>query len=305
MDKIEVIQNALDIELIRSKKHFLTLGASNKLLLKKGLISISEKNEGYLKSLLEKDLINGIQTQEKPRQWRIYESGKKVNITSSSKNKSVNTIKDQIHRKNSGGSDFIKIRKSHLIWGLVILLVLFYFGNNSYQNLNKLNSKIEIPIEASDRKLREYSPPQTLKSDSLNLAPSKKVKPKINPTPVEENKKKEKVNNQKNITYKSSYYDRERNGRILNTNQEVTFHTFNFSNNTVTQRSRYNGEWIEIKYPFTSSYEEKGMLSTTYVLKVGTLGVKEIWWSPEVPNLGYDYDDGTRLSCYDLQLVRQ
>jgi len=43
-------------------------------------------------------------------------------------------------------------------------------------------------------------------------------------------------------------------------------------------------------------YVEKGMLTITYVLKVETLGLKEVWCSPDVPNLGYDYDDGKRIN---------
>jgi hypothetical protein len=37
---------------------------------------------------------------------------------------------------------------------------------------------------------------------------------------------------------------------------------------------------------------------------VNTLGVKEIWYSFDVPNLGYDYDDGSRIACYELTEIQ-
>lgn len=84
------------------------------------------------------------------------------------------------------------------------------------------------------------------------------------------------------------------------TKREITYHTFDFKNKSVTQRSRLNGQEVTMVYPFYEIYEEKGVLASTTVLVVNTLGVKEIWFSSEAPNLGYDYDDGTRIACYDL-----
>lgn len=295
MDKIELIKNALDIELITSKKRFLPLGSANKLLLKKGLISNFEKNEGFLKSLLEKELIRGVQTQEKPRQWRIY--------LSHSLDENLNPKRGRNSKMPGKASrkDKFSINRIGIFTGIVIIASLFYFGQRSYQNIEKQNAPYKL--ESSDRKPAVYLPPSLANPDSSEIFRSKNIQPK-EILPLKEVKiTLEAGNTQKVFTYKSLFYDREKNGNILNTNMEVTYHTFNFINNTVIQRSRFNGEWIELVYPFSSFYVEKGLLSSTYVLEVGTLGVKEIWWSPEVPNLGYDYDDGTRLSCYDLEIV--
>ena len=48
------------------------------------------------------------------------------------------------------------------------------------------------------------------------------------------------------------------------------------------------------------SYKESGLLASTWVLVIGEKGVKEIWFSVEANNLGYDLQDGTRVAYYDL-----
>jgi curved DNA-binding protein CbpA len=105
-------------------------------------------------------------------------------------------------------------------------------------------------------------------------------------------------------TFRSTTNDLERNNFVLNTNNEVTYHTFDFNTKTVTEKTKMNGEWIKLTYPMHGFYQESGTAATTYVISVGVLGVKEIWFSPDVPNLGYDYDDGSRIVCYGLTKVK-
>lgn len=80
MGTIDEIVKVLDDKLLESGKPYLTLGQANSELVKKGLMSISEKSNNEFKKLLEKKLIpNFYQTETKPKQWRILlsESGKK------------------------------------------------------------------------------------------------------------------------------------------------------------------------------------------------------------------------------------
>ncbi len=104
------------------------------------------------------------------------------------------------------------------------------------------------------------------------------------------------------FTWKSTLNDKEINGEIIQTNHETSYHTFDFINKTVTQKSILNSQWITITYPMNGFYEQKGLLATTFVITVNDLGVNEIWFSPDVPNLGYDYSDGSRIACYELTL---
>jgi len=106
------------------------------------------------------------------------------------------------------------------------------------------------------------------------------------------------------FTFKSTLNDKEENGEIVQTNHETTYHTFDFINNTVTMKSPLHGEWVTITYPVNGFYAQEGLAATTFVLVVGQLGVKEIWFSPDVQNLGYDYEDGSRIACYELSNVK-
>jgi hypothetical protein len=63
------------------------------------------------------------------------------------------------------------------------------------------------------------------------------------------------------------------------------------------------GNGLRFKYPIKGIYQEEGILATTYVIQVHANGVEEIWFSLDVPNLGYDYSDGTRIACYEISQV--
>ncbi|SDF08504.1 hypothetical protein [Epilithonimonas hungarica] len=107
------------------------------------------------------------------------------------------------------------------------------------------------------------------------------------------------------FSYISFENDKEVDGVIIQTNKEVTRHIFDFKNKIVTFKTKLNGKTIKINYPINGFYKQEGLVATTYVIEVNTLGVKEIWFSPGVPNLGYDYDDGSRIACYNLELLNE
>lgn len=102
------------------------------------------------------------------------------------------------------------------------------------------------------------------------------------------------------FSFKSTYYDKEINGKASFTYNETTYHTFDFVKMIVIQQSYVNGKLLSFKYPIKGFYKEQGLKASTYVIIVGELGIKEIWFSPDVPNIGYDYDDGTRIACYGV-----
>jgi hypothetical protein len=105
--------------------------------------------------------------------------------------------------------------------------------------------------------------------------------------------------------YKSENYDIEKPGEAgFTTINDPSYHTVDFNNMTVTQTSLLNGQWVKISYPIRSYYTEVGALSTTFILVINSKGLKEVWFSPEVSNLGYDYLDGTRIACYDLSVIK-
>jgi len=80
MGTIDEIIKVLDDKLLEMGKPYLTLSQANSELVKKGLMSISDKSNYEFKKLLEKRLIpNSSQTDTKPKQWRIFlsEDGEK------------------------------------------------------------------------------------------------------------------------------------------------------------------------------------------------------------------------------------
>jgi hypothetical protein len=105
------------------------------------------------------------------------------------------------------------------------------------------------------------------------------------------------------FTFKSSINDKEFNGETIQTNHEISYHTFDFVGRTVTQKAQLNGKWLVSTFPMNDIYEEKGLYTSTYVIVVNQMGVKEIWFSFGGQNLGYDFDDGTRIECYGLSKI--
>ena len=174
----------------------------------------------------------------------------------------------------------IKNNKILIIIGIGII-ILSYFGFQNSQLIEKENEKYielrKIDLQKEHKKIK--------KTDY-----SKKTSNSFN--------------NKKKFTYSSLLNDKEINGEIVQTNRELTYHTFDFENKIVTMKFKVNGNWTEFIYPIKSMYEENGIYATTYVLRIGKFGVKEIWWSPDVLNLGYDFDDGSRISCYELKKIK-
>lgn len=102
-------------------------------------------------------------------------------------------------------------------------------------------------------------------------------------------------------TFKSYLNDTEKNGTILQTNKEVTYHIFDYSNKTVTfiAKSKSSGEWTKQSFTF-DSYNEDGEY---IVLVCKGQAVNEIWASMEGTNLGYDFYNGLRMAFYELEVV--
>ena len=110
-----------------------------------------------------------------------------------------------------------------------------------------------------------------------------------------------------NFKFKSNSYDVEKPVNVINsTLKDITYHTFDFANRVVTFNGvKSNGETFSKTYTMKSFYKESGLLGETYVMVVNENGVKEIWFSVEGNNLGYDLEDGSRLAFYDIVRLNQ
>lgn len=192
-----------------------------------------------------------------------------------------------------------KISYKTWVWFVGVLLLLF-IGGNLLKNVN-LKSK-DDPNQYNDEDTIIYNSYEEYETIEIPDSVYENLKVEYGQKNVEKLNSSE-VNrfsqfSGKKVTFKSTYYDKEKNNIILNTNHEITYHTIDFNRRIVTQKSQLNGRWIEYKYPINGFYEE----GLTNVIIVNDLGVKEIWFSPTMLNLGYDYMDGSRIACYGLSV---
>lgn len=269
----EVITLLFDNYLLSTKKSFLSLRQANEILKKSSDNYLREIN---LKEFLENGVFsNAKKTEEKPKQWRIFLSKNYAPVEFS--------LPKKISSKRKGTTE---IRKEN--------------RNNAEQ---KKNGIIAISV-TSVLLLFVWYISQTPTSSSTKLVSSEYSNSNVNNT--------EESYSQQNFagkvfTFISLENDKEYiiGGKLIQTNKEKTIHKFDFINKIVTCKAPLNGKYVTTKYPINGFYEQKGSVATTYVIEVNTLGVKEIWFSPDVPNLGYDYDDGTRIACYELQLKNE
>ncbi|WP_027376219.1 hypothetical protein [Kaistella palustris] len=279
MTNLDKLNNLFDAYLLERKKSFLTLRTGKELIKNSNDPEIQNLD---LKKILESGLIkNSSQTAESPRQWRIFisavsESSASFSLPKPTKTNTIpfdNPIKYDLKTKrfttNTNSSEQNNNGKIALIATGAILLFIYLFSMNNAGSENVYQSKYV------DSNSTDYSSSQTRNS------------------PVELLHK-----------FTSNSNDLENmSGVIKKTNNEMTTHVFDFKNKVVTCYRPVNGKYQTLKYTMKNFYKEEGIAATTYVIQVSSRGVKEIWFSPDVPNLGYDYDDGTRRSFYGLTKI--
>jgi len=105
--------------------------------------------------------------------------------------------------------------------------------------------------------------------------------------------------------FKSTNYDIEKPySNILKTTHAITYHTFDLTNKLVHYDERNSEGKLERKtFKILSAYKEEGLF-TNYVLRINTKEVKEIWYSVDAQNLGYDLTNGFRYAYYGLERIQ-
>ncbi|TVZ26558.1 hypothetical protein JM83_1532 [Gillisia sp. Hel_I_86] len=132
MSKIEEIVHAINIELIKQNKNYITLGQANKILFEEGIISEKEKTSGFLKSLLEeKKIAHAQKTQSAPRQWRIFSSDKNWK-----KEKNLNKEKNRIRKSKLKKEDNqFKVSSKAITIGIIVIIIIgFTFLDDGKSN---------------------------------------------------------------------------------------------------------------------------------------------------------------------------
>ncbi|MCO5249424.1 MAG: zinc ribbon domain-containing protein [Chitinophagales bacterium] len=161
---------------------------------------------------------------------------------------------------------------------------------SSHKYLNESSTKDSLILKAETQKY--YKELEEKHAQKEKLAEQEKR--------LHQDNKTQKSTSKTKFSFKSTLGDEERNGVIINTYHEVTYHTIDLQNKTVSLTTKSKGKWIKQIYHFDGIYKEEALLATTYVLQVGNNGVIEIWWNSVKGNIGYDLVDGTRLAFYEL-----
>jgi hypothetical protein len=292
---LDTVIKIFDEYIISSGKRIITLRTANDLLSNQDYEVIKNIN---LKNLLETNQIpHAYQTDSKPRQWQIPLSPTLDFDTKRAEYLKANNL-DKTTNFNQAPQTIIKMPlKDWLIFGTIIFVTLAIFGLAFIGN--RLNKPETSSYNGATKEVHQ-SPPSA-KDNSYNGAT--KELHQSPPTDKDNSLDLIELSGQK-FTFKSTLNDKEYNGEIIQTNNETTYHTFDFINLTVTQKAALNGQWVTITYPMNGYYKESGLLASTYVIQVHDLGVTEIWFSPDVPNIGYDFMDGSRIACYDIVRIK-
>lgn len=104
------------------------------------------------------------------------------------------------------------------------------------------------------------------------------------------------------LRFRSTNNDFEDEMEILQTNYEISYHTFDPNNKTITMRSKLkNGQWKNFTYKWTKVVEPHNNGYFEYSI-TNDKGVYQIWVSA-AGNIGYEFYNKTKLVYYDVQQI--
>jgi hypothetical protein len=207
---VDILIKIFDDHLIATGKPYIDLRTAKNLLSRHDNEDI---NKIHLKELLENNAIpHAYQTEVKPKLWRI---GYSVPDDFRAKRKEYLN-----EHKSDSGSFFSQPDKDHtntvayIVGGISVVVFIIFFLMNL------------------DSEKKSYSQKTNNSTQSLQSESSSQETSLLNHFTIEK------------FTLKSNLYDLEKNGLTVRTAYETTYHTFDFSNKVVIQKSTLNGEWV-------------------------------------------------------------
>jgi hypothetical protein len=93
------------------------------------------------------------------------------------------------------------------------------------------------------------------------------------------------------FTYKSTFNQIKQSGRDVESRNSTSLHVFDLLNMTVTNTSHTDGEIKKTTYKMID-YSKAPGVGSIHVLKIDSLGLKEIRLNPEVRTIEYYYNTG-------------
>jgi len=107
------------------------------------------------------------------------------------------------------------------------------------------------------------------------------------------------------FTFKSNYCEVSVHGLDgVEERNNIVYHTFDLGRMVITLSMVLNGYESNKSYPVKSVQMEKKSGHTIYKMNIGVLRVNEIWFSPAIGNLGYEYSDGKQIAYFKVKEIR-
>ncbi|TVZ48647.1 hypothetical protein [Olleya sp. Hel_I_94] len=113
-----------------------------------------------------------------------------------------------------------------------------------------------------------------------------------------------KTSGNKNAIFKyvSSSNDLENEVKILQTNKEISYHTFDFNKNLITYKSKTkNGNWKTFEFRIKQSNTKESLQGLKGMeFSIDNPTCFQIWVST-IGNIGYEFNNGQKLVFYDVK----
>jgi hypothetical protein len=203
------------------------------------------------------------------------------------------------------------MKKKNLILIGIILIFISFFVGKSYQSFQDIQNPKYKKIDSTQIQyiLNQKAEAEKIKNEVSTKKIIPKTKPKIIKKKVEPKRTKPTIQKIKSTTsknilrYKSTFNDYENETDIIETNYEVSYHTFDFDNKTITMKSRlksgkwktFTFKWTKITEPYDNGYIEFNI--------VNDKGIYQIWRS-SVNTIGYEFYNKEKLVYNDVIQIK-
>lgn len=168
------------------------------------------------------------------------------------------------------------MKKKYLIIGGFIVLIFGFFGFNSYQSLEEQNGKFTVSENQESSIEQEILP--------NNYTTENEGKPVFK--------------------FKSYSNDLENEIEILQTNNEITYHTFDFNKKLISFRTQTKGgDWKTFEFKLEKSVMVESISGLRGMeFEINNARCYQIWIS-SLGNIGYEFTNGQKLVFYEVQEI--
>lgn len=190
------------------------------------------------------------------------------------------------------------MNKIQIFIGVIIIVVLGYFGYNSYQNIEESNSKYRNNSQKNEEANSKY------RNNSQKNENNEPLSIEIHEMYGDSNRNENSSTGKPIFRFVSTSNDLENETDILQTNNERTYHTFNFNENTISMKTRTaDDQWITHTFKIKKSSIKESLSGLQGMeFDIDNPRCRQIWVS-SLGNIGYEFYNGQTLVFYDVKEV--